>query len=225
MINGLLSLIFPEICTGCEKTLVYGERSLCLDCILNLPRTNFHLETENPVKKIFWGRLKLEVASSFLYFTKGTRVQKIIHALKYKNDRDVGVRLGELFASELRNSCVFKEIDYLIPVPLHGSRLKKRGYNQSLEFSRGLSKISGIPVLNDLLIKKMKSDSQTRKSRFSRWKNVEMVFEIIDPGLIKGKHVLLVDDVVTTGSTLEACGQRIVEIEETKLSILTIATA
>lgn len=225
MINAFISLIFPSVCSGCERTLVKQERNLCIDCIMNLPRTLYHRNENNPIEKMFWGRLNLNSASAFVYFSHGGNVRKMIHSLKYKNDPGTALRLGELFAKELITDKSFPSADFIIPVPLHPSKRRKRGYNQSEEFSKGIAKVSGVPVFSDGLIRVRQTQTQTNKSRFLRWENVEAVFKMKDPELLIGKHVILVDDVITTGATLEACGEKILGVPGTRLSILSIACA
>jgi ComF family protein len=189
-----------------------------------LPETGFYNYPENPVEKLFWGRIKVENATAFLFYDKQSKYGHLLHEFKYKGYREIGIYLGELLGSRLNNSS-FNDIDLIVPVPLHFSKLRSRGFNQSEVFGQGLSKSLNKPVLGKALKRNVFTSTQTRKGRFDRWKNVEGIFQVSDPDLLKHKHILLIDDVVTTGATLEAAGSAILNIEGTKLSIATLAYA
>lgn len=225
LLNDFISLLYPKICILCGNTLFKNEEIACTLCLYKLPRTNFHLLEENPVSKVFWGRVKVEHASSFLYFRKKGIVQTLIHHFKYKGRKDIGVFLGKLYGHELSESKLYDEIDYIIPVPLHKKKLLSRGYNQSDMFAYGLNESMGIEVLSDILYRKKHSSTQTKKSRFERWENVEEIFELKEAERIRNKHILLVDDVITTGATLEACIQILKQVKGLKVSVVTIAFA
>lgn len=224
MLNDFLSLIFPKVCASCGKSLFKKEESICAYCLYHLPKTNFHLYSDNPVVKLFWGRTTIYSASSLYSFSKGSKVQHLIHQLKYRGKKEIGISLGKYYGNELKNSPLFSSSTIVLPVPLHPKKLKKRGYNQSEMFAQGLSESMSAENPNEVLIRTYASETQTKKSRFARWKNVEEVFKITSPEKITGKHILLVDDVVTTGATLEACANKILEIPDTKVSVATIAT-
>lgn len=194
-------------------------------CIFKLPKTNFHKDKENPIAKIFWGRVSVESAASFYSFGKGGKVQHLIHQLKYKGKKEVGVSVGKLYGQELKASDNFNLIDIIVPVPLHKKKLRKRGYNQSQYFAEGLSQTMNVDTDCKSLFRALASETQTRKSRFNRWKNVESVFQLKDSISLIGKHILLVDDVITTGATLEACAHTLLQIPGVKISIVTIAYA
>lgn len=196
---------------------------MCTYCLFHLPKTNYHLYADNPVVKLFWGRANVFSASSLYTFSKGSRVQHLIHQLKYRGKKEIGTSLGKYYGKELKAAPMFSSAEIILPVPLHSQKLKKRGYNQSESFAQGIAESMGAESLNDILIRTYASETQTKKSRFARWKNVEEIFKITSPEKIKGKHVLLVDDVVTTGSTLDACTQKILEVPDTKVSVVTIA--
>ena len=198
---------------------------LCLHCIFELPITGFADMKDNPVEKIFWGRIHVEAATSELYFSKGTLVQSIIHQLKYKGNREAGIMLGKIMGESLSNSNRFKEIDLLIPLPLTRIKERKRGYNQSEILCLGISEVTNIPILKNAVSRLKATETQTKKRRSQRWDNVEGNFFVNQKELIQGKHVLLVDDVITTGATLEACGQEILHIAGTRLSIAALAWA
>lgn len=220
-----ISLLFPRICIACGNKLFRNENIICSLCTYMLPKTNFHLLTDNPVSKMFWGRVNLESAASFLYFRKGGRVQRMIHYLKYRGHKEIGIHLGSLYGRELTSSELFNNVEVIIPVPLHVKKLKKRGFNQSTQFANGLGESMGKDVANDVLIRKIHSATQTKKSRYERWQNVEQIFAVNHIDKIAGKHILLVDDVVTTGSTLEACAQILSTVTGVQISIATIAFA
>jgi ComF family protein len=222
--DDFLQFFFPDLCVACGQILNKQEKVLCAQCFYHIPRTDFHKDLENPVSQLFWGRVKIEHTGSFFYFNKGSIYQPLIHKLKYSGRRDIGVEMGKAYGSELRKT-VFASADMIIPVPLHPKKLKKRGYNQSEMIARGLSLSLSLPVNTSFLYRGESTETQTRKSRFDRFRNVEGKFLIRDGEGLEGKHVLLADDVVTTGSTLEACASAVLEVRGTKVSILTLAVA
>lgn len=225
LIHDFSCLLFPVVCAACGKALYKSESCFCTSCLYHLPKTNFHLSNDNPVAKIFWGRINIHSATSFYTFNKGGSVQHLIHALKYKGQKNVGRKLGKIYGYELRKNPSFSRADLIIPVPLHAKKLRKRGYNQSACFAEGLAETMHVPVDSHILVRLFESETQTRKSRFTRWKNVEQLFEVKNEQAIANKHILLVDDVVTTGSTLEACAQALLKINGVQVSIATIAYA
>ena len=226
VLKSLLHLFYPELCVACGGGLVSNETYICLDCQLNLPKTGFHKYSGNPADQIFWGRFPLQRASSFLYFEKAAGVQKILHHIKYLGGKKIAKMIGELYGDELKSIGEYDNIDVIIPVPLHKSKLISRGYNQSEWFALGLSETIKVPVQSNNLIRIYKSETQTRKTRYKRWQNVSDIFAVAHPDLLKNKHILLVDDVVTTGATLEACAQQLLALNcGIKISIATIAFA
>jgi ComF family protein len=200
-----------------------NEILICTECYVLIPRTNYHLKPDNPVAQLFWGRCQIERAAAFSFYTRDSRIRKLIHQLKYKGIKEVGPELGRIYALSLKSSGFLGGIDLIIPVPLHPSKKRKRGFNQSDLIAEGMSAVSGIPVGTGALIRKAISATQTRKSRFDRWTNVEDIFRIKDHAGLMGKHILLVDDVITTGSTLEACANEILKVEDTKVSVVALA--
>ncbi len=222
--SDLLAFFFPRQCDVCGRLLSDEEKIMCLFCLLGLPRTKFHVALENPVSQIFWGRVEIAHATAWFYFTKGGLYQKLIHKLKYKERKDIGQELGSLCAEELKKSA-FACCDLILPVPLHPYRLRKRGYNQSECIAQGLSKVFGIPVLTGNLTRSGTTESQTRKNRFDRFLNMEGKFQVNGPEEIMDKKVLLVDDVITTGATLEACAIVLLEAGCEEVNILTLAVA
>jgi ComF family protein len=220
-----ISLLFPQLCPACGTALVAGENIICTDCLYNLPLTNFHLQADNIVARQFWGKINLEGAYALYYFTKGGKVQNLMHHFKYKGMKQIGNLLGNVAGDQLNKNKNFAGVDYIIPVPLHKSRLKERGYNQSACFATGLAEKLSALVEEDNLIRTRATETQTHRSRFARFENMQEVFLVKDAEKLKGKHVLLVDDIVTTGSTLEACAIPLLNIEGLRLSIATIAYA
>lgn len=225
MVEDLFSLFFPRYCLGCGEPLTKEEEILCTFCLFHLPRTYFHQDPTNPAARVFWGRVRLDSAASFVFFHKGGNVQELLHQLKYQGKKDIGRYLGRLYAYELSDTQFLSGVDMIIPVPLHPKKLRKRGYNQSLCFAEGLSEISGIPVAGQVLFRKADSATQTKKSRYERWENVEGIFDLRDTEKITGKHILLVDDVITTGATLEACACMLLAKENVRVSVASIAFA
>lgn len=223
--KGFVSLFYPELCNACGESLVTGEKHLCLDCWASLPRTRFHLYDDNPLSRIFTGRIPIARASSFFFFDKSSRVQKMLHGVKYLGNRHLARYLGECYGRELRRSAWTTEEDILAAIPLHPKKLAMRGFNQSDEFARGLSLSLQLPFDPAILVRTVYTETQTRKDRMQRWENVEKVFEVAVPEKVAGKNVVLTDDVLTTGATLEACGHALLEAGARSLKILTIACA
>ena len=222
-LQSLGNLIFPKLCTGCGNDLFGKEEVLCVNCIDQLPATNFHLHANNPVEKIFWGRLPIVSASSHLYFTKDSLLQHLLHAFKYKSAVDIGLYFGRCMGRSFLESNRFNDIDALIPLPLHPRKEKRRGYNQATILCEGIAEVNKVPVLKHAVIRPTSTQTQTHKDRLGRWQNIEGKFLLADAAAIANKHVLLVDDVVTTGATLESCGQELLDIPGLKLSIATLA--
>ncbi|OJJ20500.1 competence protein [marine bacterium AO1-C] len=235
LLGDFLALIFPEFCACCNESLLKGETQICTKCRYDLPITNYHLHRQNILSQRFWGKLPIEYAFAYLKFTKGGKVQKILHDLKYNGNQEIGIMLGKWYgqilvdaglakldANEVAKEQVFQVI---LPIPLHKAKLRKRGFNQSDCFAEGLSSTMGIPWHSDALKRNKATKTQTRKGRMERWQNVENIFEVTSHEVIEDKHVLLVDDVVTTGSTLEACAQAILNAGAAKISIATLAVA
>ena len=222
--DDFLQFFFPDLCVACGQILNRREKVLCTHCHFHLPRTEFHKDFENPVSQLFWGRVKIEYAGSFFYFNKGSSYQALIHKLKYKGRSDIGIEMGRAFGAELRKS-VFAFADLIIPVPLHSKKMKIRGYNQSEMIARGLSQTLNLPLSTRALVRNESTETQTRKSRFQRFENMEGKFTVNISSELEGKHIILADDVVTTGSTLESCATTILQVKGTKVSVLTLAVA
>ncbi len=222
--NDLLSLFFPQLCAGCNSPLVKGEDILCLNCLADLPRNDFSDGKESPFALTFLGRIDYCYAASYYCFDKGGRVQHLLHELKYKGRKDIGFKLGLMFGFELDQQPQFTQIDAIIPVPLHPRKQRSRGYNQSTEICRGISQSMNRPLILGNLIRKVYTSTQTTKGRYERWENVSGIFSVKNSKTLLGKHILLVDDVVTTGATIEACSEPLLKIPGVKLSIAALAS-
>jgi len=216
-------LFFPKICLCCKAQLLKKENTVCLKCRFELPITNFTEEKENKVEQTFFGRIPVEFATALLFYkTKGIS-QQLIYQLKYYGHQEVGVFLGDWLGAELKKSKRFVSVDYIVPVPLHTKRLKTRGYNQLTTFGLSLSKVIEAQYIENVLIRKSLTETQTLKQRFDRWKNVQETFHLTDESFFDNKHVLLIDDVITTGATLEACALQLLKSNNVKVSIATMA--
>ena len=225
IIHNFLSLFFPDLCVVCKDRLSEGEAHICSNCLILLPKTNFHLQPDNRLEQFFAGRVPFERIAAYAYFLKGGSIQNIVHELKYNRNPEIGNFIGKLCGENIKDSDFASSIDLLIPVPLHPKREKQRGYNQSLEICKGISEITQIPVDSSTLIRTVNNQSQTKNSRFDRWKNVEDIFTLTNIESFQNKHILLVDDVITTGSTLESCAKEILKSEGVKISIFAVGTA
>lgn len=223
MLKNLLKLIFPELCYGCNNLLLLNEDFICVHCRHDLPLTKHHEIQNNDTTKKFYGIINLEFGASMLYFHKKGIVQKLIHNLKYKGKQEIGSLLGEWYGNDLKNIELLKSIDYIIPVPLHPKRLKERGYNQVDGFCESISKITQIPYNKELLIRTKYNKTQTKKSKNERQENVLNIFDVNFSEKDHGKHFLLIDDVITSGATLELCSKALLKIPNSKISIVTIA--
>jgi ComF family protein len=223
--DDFISLLFPRLCYGCGNHLLRNEKLICTECFVVIPRTNYHLNKDNPVAQLFWGRCKIEKAAAFSYYNKGSRIRNLIHNLKYKGITELGYELGRIYALSLHASGFTGDIDMIIPVPLHPAKKRKRGFNQSDLISQGISEVTGSPVDTTSLKRVTVTGTQTKRSRYDRWTNVEGVFRISNPDNVRGKHILLVDDVITTGSTIESCANELLKIEDVKVSVVALAFA
>lgn len=221
----LWHLFFPQTCLLCGGQLVEGERMVCLKCLSGLPRTHFHLRKDNLVERNFWGKFPVERAASFLYYAKGGDVRQLLYELKYHGNQEVGEVMGRVMASELMRSHFFDGIDLIVPVPLHQRKERRRGYNQSECLARGISAVTGIPVDIKVIIRSRYNETQTRKGQYERWENVRNLFACIAPEGLEGKHILLVDDVLTTGATIVSCADALGDIPGLRISVLTLALA
>lgn len=223
ILEEIFQLFFPKLCVACNGSLMKNENFLCSNCLFHLPQTNFHLTPENTLEKVFWGRVKLESAMAFVYFKKGEAMQQVLHEIKYKDNKELAQFLGIYYGSILQASN--KKFDAIAAIPLHKSKLRKRGYNQSECIVNGLVQSMQIPNVSAALTRLKFTETQTRKGRFERWENVDDVFKVETPEAIAGKHILLIDDVITTGATIEACAKVMLDTNGTKVSVASIAFA
>lgn len=222
-INDFMGLFYPRLCNGCRRALLHDEECICSFCRFELPETNLHKQRENSVSRVFWGRADIETATSLFYFQKGSKVQNLIHQFKYKGRTEVGDYMGRRLGNQLKNEPLWEAIDLVVPVPLHPVKQHKRGFNQSEVFARGISETFKKQMDVNNLVRITKTDTQTRKNRFNRWENVESVFFVSKPERLRGRNILLVDDVITTGSTLEACTQKLKAVKGVRVWIASIA--
>lgn len=223
--SDLLALFLPRRCAGCDTGLMRFETGLCLACMEDLPRARFHDDPGNRVEHLFWGKVELQAASSFLLFSSQGMVQRMLHRLKYANDREIGLLLGRSMAGELMVSQRFSTVDTLMPVPLHPRKERQRGYNQSQVLVDGMSQVWPLRQAGRELMRVVRTPSQTRRGRLDRWRNVQEAFHVDDPRPLQGRHVLLVDDVVTTGATLEGCIKALSTVPDLRISVCTVACA
>lgn len=223
--DSFLHLLFPHNCSGCGSDVISEKSTLCAKCISEMPATNFHFFESNPVERIFWGRLPIANATAQFYFTKESLMQRLMHELKYKGNRELGLHLGGIMGNDLKQAPRFCQINALVPLPLFPSKERRRGYNQAAVLCEGIGRVMGLPVLNKTIIRTEHTETQTRKGRIERWQNMEGKFQLTDAEKVKNQHLLLVDDVITTGATLEACGRELLKPGDTRLSIATLCFA
>jgi len=218
-----VSLLYPDLCVICGEPLIENEKFFCFACFLKLPRTNYHFIQSNQAIERFAGKVSLEKASSYFFYNKGGVGQKLIAEIKYRGNQSLGEWIGSYLAKDMIPSGFFQGIDYMVPVPLHRSKEKKRGFNQAEIIARGIARITKIPLETGNVFREKANATQTRKGLFDRWKNTQNLFDLKNPKLFKNKHILLIDDVLTTGSTLESVAQCLLKSEEVKISILTLS--
>ncbi len=223
IVKDFFDLFYPKLCAICDEKLLLSEKTLCIFCRHDLPLVNEKNYSNNKITQIFYGRVLIEKAMSFLFYRKEGKAKILIHQLKYKGNQEIGTFLGKWFGGLLKDSKEFLEVDYIVPVPLHPKKLKKRGYNQVTTFGKQLSKIMKIPYKTGVLIRTSATKTQTLKHRFERFSNTATKFYVEDTLVFNNKHILLIDDVITTGATLEACCREILKSERVKISIVTMA--
>src|SRR5215213_4780068 len=220
--DSILHFAFPHVCEGCGSDLLNTDQLLCLKCLSSMPATNFHMHSSNPVEKIFWGRLPVTHATAQYYFTKESLMQQLMHQFKYRGNKEMGLFLGKLMGHAFSCSNRFSYLDGLIPLPLFASKEKRRGFNQATLLCEGIGSVLNIPVWKYLVKRNSHTETQTKKGRVERWQNMEGRFELTGNKLPEGQHLLLVDDVITTGATLEACGKELLNAGNIQLSIATL---
>lgn len=222
--NDLLNLFFPKTCLTCSKPLLENEEQICLECLCDLPYTNFHKKKENRIGQLFIWNISVEKATAFLYYEKGGHVQKLIHQLKYHDNPEIGHLLGRIAALKIqKESAFFEGIDTLLPVPLHPKRQRARGYNQAAVIASGIQEITHLPIETCAVIRQIGNESQTHKQFYERSENVSAIFRIVNPEPLQGKHLLIIDDVITTGSTISSLCQTLSEIPDIKISIFSLS--
>ena len=222
----LLDLISPRLCVVCGHRLTVTEEVICARCNFHLPRTGFqHNAYENDMAKLFWGQIPIERATAFFYYEAHAETANILYELKYKDHPEIGEIFGRMFAAEIKSAGFFDEIDGIVPVPLAKKRQRQRGYNQSEEIAQGISEITGLPIYKKVVKRISFKGSQTNKGRWDRQENVERVFDLIDAEAVSNKHLLLIDDVVTTGATCIACAKVLCQPANVRISILSLGFA
>ena len=225
LLKSLINLLFPRTCAACGNLLLEGEDTVCTTCRFLLPKTGYEQHSDNPLAQIFYGQMPFNAVMAEFFFSKTGKVQHLIHGLKYHHCRENGIFLGQEIGKSLLQAHDYQGIDFIVPIPLHPKKEKIRGYNQSHVIAEGISEILNIPIAENCLVRRVFTDTQTKKSREDRWQNVKDIFEVKNPEKLKGKHVLLVDDVLTTGATLLSAGKSLLQVEGIKISVATAACA
>jgi ComF family protein len=221
----LVNLFYPNSCLLCRQPLVEGERFICLHCHCNIPKTNYHIHKGNPARDLFAGYSQVNEVTSYLFFEKDGATQKLIHTLKYKGNKELAAYLGRTAACELKTSGMYASIDTILPIPLHPKKEKRRGYNQSAWIAKGIASIYGCDIDTGRLKRTINTESQTLKPVYDRHVNVENIFFLTEPEYFFGKHVLLIDDVITTGATVSSCIDALLDVPEIQISIFSLAIA
>ena len=223
ILNHLINLFYPRVCPACGNLLMKDEETVCLSCRYLLPKTHYENNPENPLAQTFWGQVDFHAVTAEYFFSKTGKVQHLLHQLKYQGNKDAGYFLGQQLGESIKNAELFQGIDYLVPIPLHPKKEHLRGYNQSFVIAQGIEEKTKIAIARDCLVRKVFTSTQTKKSREERWDNVKDIFEIQNKDKYKGKHLLLIDDVLTTGATLLAAGKTLSQISDIKISAATAA--
>lgn len=224
-VNALLDIMYPDLCLGCGRELIKAEKHICLFCLHEFPKTNYHLQPNNPAEERFWGKVPVYRATSFFLYNKESYSRQFVLSLKYRGSKELAYKMGEMAGEDLLASPDFASVDVIIPVPLHPKKLKKRGYNQCEWIAMGLGSMMKKNVNTTNLVRVKHTATQTTKGVYERYTNTKDIFALRDKNLFCGKHILLVDDVLTTGSTLEACCHPLLQTENIKISIFTLAIA
>lgn len=223
--GNLLEMFYPSVCEACDESLMQGEEVICTKCRYDIAKTNFAEENNNPVEEIFWGRENISSATAYCYYLKGGVMKPLLHKLKYRSKPEIGVELGKMLGGTLLNNSKYADLDFVIPLPLHPKRFHTRGYNQSEKIAQGICEVVDKTIETNNLYRSIETKTQTKKNRFQRWENVSDIFQLKKSESLKNKHVLLVDDVITTGATLEAATKTLNSVEGIKVSIATVAFA
>lgn len=223
LLNNIINLFYPRTCASCGKILMHSEETICLPCRYLLPKTYYEKNHDNPLAQMFWGQIDFHAVTSEYFFSKTGKVQHLLHQLKYKGNKDAGFFLGQQLGNSIKNATLFQGIDYLVPIPLHPKKEHMRGYNQSYVIAQGVEDKTNIPIIKDCLYRNVFTSTQTKKNREERWENVKGIFDVKDWRVFENKHILLIDDVLTTGATLKAAGGILQKIPNIKISAATIA--
>ena len=223
ILNHLINLFYPRVCPACGSLLMKDEDTVCLSCRYLLPKTHYENNPENPLAQTFWGQVDFHAVTAEYFFSKTGKVQHLLHQLKYQGNKDAGYFLGQQLGESIKNAELFQGIDYLVPIPLHPKKEHLRGYNQSHIIAQGIEEKMKIPIVKDCLFRKVFTSTQTKKSREERWENVKDIFDVKDKRRLENKHILLIDDVLTTGATLMAAGKTLSQIKNIKMSVATAA--
>lgn len=224
-IHSIIGLFYPSVCAACGNALFRWENLVCTRCRSQLPKTGYELNEDNPLARIFYGKVRLKAVTACFFFSKEGKVQHLIHELKYKGNKEAGVFLGQELGKTLKEAPLFQGVDYLIPVPLHPKKEKQRGYNQSLMIAQGIAEVTDIQIGDGFLVRSVNTATQTHKNKEERWQNVKDIFELRHPERLEGKYVLLIDDVLTTGATMEACAMKLSSVSGITISCATAACA
>lgn len=221
--DALLHVFYPMLCHACDETETHADEMICIRCLHELPFTGFEVIRNNPVEKLFWGRAHIGIAYAMLYYHEKSSVQRIVHEIKYKDNPELAIHMGKMMGLQIRDIPMVNDIDLCIPMPLHPRKLKQRGYNQAGKLCKGIEMTMNLPMLDQVLVRRNNTRTQTKKSRIERWDNVEAVFSVEDPIAITGKHILVVDDVITTGASTEACARTLLQAGAGMVSIAGLA--
>jgi ComF family protein len=225
LLQSLSQLVFPHLCVCCDGFLSHQETHICTLCSYTLPKFETFQMMDNPLARKFWGRVKLEYATAYLQFKSDGSVRKVLHQLKYKGNKDLGIEMGEAMGTQFSKISQLSDVDIILPIPLHPKRERTRGYNQSDILAQGMSKSLQKKVYYDALARVKYNSTQTKKKRYERFINSQEIFRVVKPDLLAHKHILLLDDVITTGATIEACGNALLEVEGLRLSVASLAAA
>lgn len=223
--NGFIDTLFPRICPVCNNVLLSHEKHICTKCRIDIPITRYHMQEFNAMEQLFAGKTPIEKAVGYFFYEKGNPYSNILHNIKYRNNPQLGQYVAKLFAQELLSRDIFRDIDCIIPVPLHHRKKIQRGYNQSEYIAKGFSEVFDIPVHNNIIIAHKSHESQTNKGIYERWLNTQNIFSAQDTQVLENKHVLIVDDVVTTGATLLSAALTIASVPNIKISLATLGVA
>ena len=223
LLKHLINLIYPQVCPACGNLLTHSEETVCLSCRYFLPKTMYEKNPENPLAQSFWGQIDFHAVTAEYFFSKTGKVQHLLHQLKYKGNKDAGRFLGQQLGMSIKDAALFQGIDYLVPIPLHPKKEHLRTYNQSYVIAQGVEDVTKIPIVKDCLYRKVFTSTQTKKSREERWDNVKDIFDVKDNKTFENKHILLIDDVLTTGATLLAAGKTLSKITNITISAATTA--